>query len=329
MQESPRHFLRRCLGFSALAAALAVSAWVLAAYVAYNRVSPAQRPCRGCSAPARAVRVNGFDLYYLELGLHSRHPPIVALHGGPGQSSLTFKGSLDRLAPDYRVVYFDQRGSGNSEVKPDAALYTIEHLVDDLEVLRRDVVQAERIVLLAHSFGGAVAQRYAIAHPDRVSALILVGSVRINNGIGSRWFWRIFGPALYSTALGFPPADAGAADAWAEPTSTDPDLTARLFDSRRTDIFTDVGYASFAPWREIVLSATGRDFDDELRRLAVPTLFMYGEADSRYTGREVADELCGRVPRCEAIGFPQSGHWPFLEEPARFERILRRFLDAR
>jgi proline iminopeptidase len=319
----------RWLGAASMSAVVAFAAYVFYAYAAYYRVPPTRLPCRGCSVPAQAVHVNGYDLYYRELGDDRRRPPLVVLHGGPGQSSLTFKRSFEALAADYRIIFYDQRGSGNSEIKPNPADYTIEHLVEDLEVLRRDVIRADRIVVIGHSFGGAFAQRYVLAHPEHVSALILVGSVRINNGMNRRWFWKILGPALYSTVLGLPPADGIAADAWMTPTPDDAESTARLFDKTRTDIFTDVGYSSFAAWRELSLSAAGRDYHDDLRGLVTPTLVIYGEADSPFTGRQVATELCGLMPHCATAGFARSGHWPFLEEPERFQQVVRGFLAER
>jgi proline iminopeptidase len=328
----PRVRLRRAargLGAAALCALLAFAAYASYAYAAYARVPPTRLPCRGCSEGARAVRVNGYDLYYRALGSDRGHPPIVVLHGGPGQSSLTFKGSLDALADDRRVVFYDQRGSGNSEIKPNPADYTIEHLVDDLEVLRRDVIRSDQMVVLGHSFGGALAQRYALAHPDRVSALILVGSIRANNGMSRRWFWKLLGPTLFSTVLGLPPADAAAADAWMQPTPSDSESTGRLYDRTRTDIFTNVGYASFAVWRELSLSIVGPDHRDDLRRLSTPTLVIYGKADSPYTGRDTATALCALMPSCTAVGFAKSGHWPFLEEQDRFLRVVREFLAGR
>lgn len=301
----------------------ALLGYAAVADVLYNRVPAAAEPCRDCTPP---VRVLGYDLYYRALGTDSLLPPVVVVHGGPGHSSLSFKGSLDFLGASRRVAYYDQRGSGNSEAKANPADYRVEALVEELEALRRDVVRADRIVVIGHSFGGAVAQRYALAHPDRVAKLVLVGSTLVNVGQGSRTLWNWFGPALWSTALGFPPADPAAANRWF--TGDAEGGKDRLFDpARAQEVLGNTGMVRFTTWRELSLSVIGYDYGKELAGLAVPTLFIYGAADSPWTGKPVADRVCGLIPSCTAVAFERSGHWPFLEEPERFQAVLLDFLS--
>ncbi|MCX6065822.1 MAG: alpha/beta hydrolase [Chloroflexi bacterium] len=292
------------------------------AYYAYNRVRPAEHACVDC---ANSVTIHGYDLYYRELGADKGQPPVILVHGGPGHSSLSFKGGFDFLADQTRVIYYDQRGSGNSQIKPQPADYTIAQLVDELETLRREVVKAEKIILVGHSFGSALVQRYSLKYPQRVAKLIIVGGIRINNGMNNRFIWKWLGPALYSTDLGFPHADPQAADAWFT-ASSEKDNPNRLFDKTNAHLLENTGTVSFAPWREISLSLVGSDFKNELRQLGTPTLFIYGAADSPFTGQPVAAELCDTLPNCQSIGFDQSGHWPFLEQPEKFQQVLKDFL---
>ena len=133
--------------------ALALSYAAVADFT-YSRVPAVAEPCRDCATPAR---VNGYELYYREVGTDTTRPPVVLVHGGPGHSSLSFKQSFDFLAESRRVVHYDQRGSGNSEAKANPDDYTVEQLVEELEALRRDVIRADRIVVVGHSFGGALA----------------------------------------------------------------------------------------------------------------------------------------------------------------------------
>jgi proline iminopeptidase len=304
-----------------------VFAWAAFADIAYSRVPAVAEPCRDCATP---VTANGYHLYYREIGSDTTLPPVVLLHGGPGHSSLSFKQSFDFLAPGRRVVYYDQRGSGNSEAKANPDDYTVEQVVEELESLRRQVIRADRIVVVGHSFGGALAQRYALAHPDHVAQLVLIGSVRINNGISSHAFWRWFGPALWSTALGFPPADPAKADSEASLGARDADAVNRLFDkSLAHEVLDGTGRVRFTTWRELSLSAPGNDYVKELHRLRVPTTVIYGAADIPYTGKPTAEALCEVLPDCRVIGFEHSGHWPFLEEPERFREVMAGILGPR
>ncbi len=310
--------------FSILALLVLLALYAAYAFYAYNRVLPANRPCLDCQTP---VMVNGYDLFYRAIGVDMGFPPVILVHGGPGHSSLSFKDGFDFLGNQMHVIYYDQRGSGNSQIKPKPADFTIEQLVDELEALRREVVKAEKIVIIGHSFGSALVQRYALKYPQHVERMIIVGGIRINNGMPNRFIWKWFGPALYSTALGFPPASAEAADAWFM-ASSEKDNIQRLFDKNKTDLLENTGRLSFAPWREISLSMVGSDFKNELRQLQTPTLVIYGAADSPFTGQPVADELCSTLPNCQSIAFDQSGHWPFLEQPEKFQKSIRDFLGA-
>lgn len=144
--------------------------------------------------------------------------------------------------------------------------------------------------------------------------------------MGNRFIWKWFGGLLYSTALGFPPADSKSADEWFTK-SSEKDNPNRLFDKSRTDILQDTGILSFAPWREFSFSLVGDDYKKELSQLQVPSLFIYGTADSPYTGKPVADELCATLPNCQSVEFIQSGHWAFLEEPEKFQQVMKTFLS--
>lgn len=306
-----------------LAFLIVLAFYVVYANHAYIRVLPQSRPCVDCATP---THVNGYDLYYRELGTDKGLPPVILVHGGPGHSSLSFKNGFDFLAEETRVIFYDQRGSGNSQIKPNPEDYTIEHLVEELETLRRDVVKADKVILVGHSFGSAVVQRYAIKYPQHVEKMVIAGGIRINNGMSNRFVWKYFGGALYSTALGFPPADSKSADAWFTK-SSEKDNPQRLFDKTKTDLLKDTGTVSFAPWREISFSLVGYDYKKELSQLQVPTLFIYGTADSQYTGKPVADELCATLPNCQSVEFTQSGHWAFLEEPEKFQQVVKDFLN--
>jgi len=100
-------------------------------------------------------------------------PVMIAINGGPGQSSHYMK-SLEQLAgSELTVVTFDQRGIGRSTAS--AKGYDLLKYVADIEAIRKHL-GVKKIHLFGHSFGGILAQRYASVHPKRVQSLILMGS---------------------------------------------------------------------------------------------------------------------------------------------------------
>lgn len=325
--ERVRVWKRVAIGFL-LALLIILITFVGIADLAYYLPPPASLPCRNCSGEAQSIHVNGFDLYYRELDTDTHHAPIVVLHGGPGHSSQSFKHSLDFLAKEYRLIYYDQRGSGNSQIKPPSTHYTVDQLVDELESIRRDIIGSDKIILIGHSAGGALAQRYALAHSEHVDSMILVASIQINNGISAPPVWDVFGPALFVLGAGFPPTNSETVNEWFEQLLLSSSLP-RLYDPSHKSIIEDSGYISFATWREVSRSLEGPDFKENLRQLPVRTLVIYGAADAAYTGEANATALCALLMDCTLVGFERSGHWPFLEEPERFSAELTAFLANR
>ncbi|KAI0484555.1 Alpha/Beta hydrolase protein [Xylariaceae sp. FL0804] len=120
------------------------------------------------------VDVNGARLAYRVSGPEDA-PLFITLHGGRGfgdhRSDFRAYGPL---SDDYRVLSFDFRGHGqSSHTKP----YTFEQLVDDIDAVREHFAGADgQAVICGGSFGGYLAQHYAIKYPQRVSSLILRGT---------------------------------------------------------------------------------------------------------------------------------------------------------
>jgi proline iminopeptidase len=112
---------------------------------------------------------HGVLIYYTTIG---RGAPIVIVHGGPGASHDYFLPYLLPLARQNRLVFIDERGSGRSQKLEDPAGYTVENMVEDVEAVRQGLVLGT-ITLLGHSYGGVLAQAYALKYQNNLSHLIL------------------------------------------------------------------------------------------------------------------------------------------------------------
>ncbi|HEX6188302.1 MAG TPA: alpha/beta hydrolase [Pyrinomonadaceae bacterium] len=113
---------------------------------------------------------DGVRLFYKVVG--SRAETLVAVHGGPGGSLTSILPDLEPLAKNRRVIYYDQRGSGRSDLMDDddRKLSITKH-VQDLEAVRAHF-KLDKMTLLGNSWGGLLIGFYAAAHPDRVERLI-------------------------------------------------------------------------------------------------------------------------------------------------------------
>lgn len=100
---------------------------------------------------------------------------VIAINGGPGVTHQYMTG-LERLAQEgWRVVTYDQRGIGESSPS-ESDSYGPEAHVADVDALRAHF-DADSVWLIGHSWGGYIAMRYALDHPERVLRLTLIGSV--------------------------------------------------------------------------------------------------------------------------------------------------------
>jgi len=115
------------------------------------------------------VDAHGVLIYYKSVG-HGQ--PLVVVHGGPGASHDYFLPYLLPLARTNRIVFIDERGSGRSQKLEDPKGYTVENMVEDVESVR-EALGLGKISLLGHSYGGVLAQAYALKYQKNLSHLIL------------------------------------------------------------------------------------------------------------------------------------------------------------
>jgi len=139
--------------------------------------------------------------------------PALVVHGGPGSGCTSWHRRLFDPAA-YRVALFDQRGCGRStphasEPDIDLSTNTTQHLVADMELLRREL-DIDRWLLLGGSWGSTLSLAYAEAHPDRVSQIVLWG---ITTGLRAEADWWFRGgaaplfPARWAALRSGVPAD--------------------------------------------------------------------------------------------------------------------------
>lgn len=126
----------------------------------------------------RHVDAGGLRVRVAEAG---RGPPIVLLHGWP-EFSLTWEPVMDRLADRFRLIAPDLRGFGGTDRPPGPPADAARHAADVVALL--DALGLDRVGLVAHDVGGAVAQVLGREHADRLRGMVLFGFAY--PGIGAR-----------------------------------------------------------------------------------------------------------------------------------------------
>jgi len=239
--------------------------------------------------------------------------PLLLMQG-LGYGRWGWEPLLEPLAADFRVLFYDNRGIGDSDVPPGP--YTARQLAEDaLAVL--DAAGVERADVVGTSLGGMAAQELALGFPERVRRLVLActtpGGLSAHSMPQQTVELMLAAPTLApEVALRRFVENAlapGAPDA----------LVDRIFSLRLANPFDPQGWQSQA--------AAGVAFDafDRISGIEAPTLVVTGTEDAVIDPRN-AELLAERIPAARLERVP-GGHLFFWEDPARFVTLVKEFLS--
>ena len=181
--------IRRQIRFDAL---VVLAAMVIQMFVAHKS-GGGLAPKSSQHAFYRTVQVDGVSIFYREAG-PKEAPTILLLHGFPSSSRM-FEPLFARLSDQFHLVAPDYPGFGHSDwPEPKKFPYTFDHIADLMNHFT-EALRVSRYTLYMQDYGGPVGFRMALAHPERVAALIVQDAVAHNEGLGANWktrreFWK-------------------------------------------------------------------------------------------------------------------------------------------
>ncbi len=293
-----------------------------------------------CTLPSYAaetiegdVKSGAATLHYWSQGHGS---PIVLLSGGPGFASYLHPVMAELAKSGHQAIMVDQRGTGKSTVAPlDESTISSRLLVEDLEVLRKHL-GIQRWNVLGHSWGGMLAMRYGIAHPAAVNSLGLVGSGPMFMGAE---FDRYFEDNIHSRLL---PSDLEAEAYWMDPQRHKDSarlvsverlraiLPAYFYDRTNSLAFhQDLGAPGVKNelMGSLMLKQLAKeDITNGMRSFNKPVLVLMGRQDP--IGETTQYQIRDACRTARLVFVEQSGHFPWLEQPAAFYRSINSFLDG-
>jgi len=261
-------------------------------------------------AALHRVRLDtGVRIAYVEQG--SPHGiPVILLHGYT-DSHHSFDRNLPLLPSAFHVFAIDQRGHDDSS-KPECC-YTQADFAADVPAFM-DAVGLERASIVGHSMGSFIAQSVALAFPERVARLVLMGTA--------------------PTIAGNPEALElkAAVDTLTDP--IDPEFArgfqASTFFRPIPESFLDQAVEDSLKvpasiWQQALDGLIAEDHSDELEDIAARTLILFGDQDIFVTAAEQA-VLDAEIPRSRLITYEQTGHGLHVERPVRVTADIARFL---
>lgn len=248
--------------------------------------------------------------------------PLVLLHGLTATRRNVVQGSRHLLGRGVRLIGYDARGHGESSPAPGPGAYEYSDLTADLGAVL-DRLGLERVALAGSSMGAATAARFALEHPDRLSALVLITPAYLGAGqLGADALdhWDRLADALEARdidAFVERTRVADLPDRWREP--------ARLATRQRIERHRDLAAVARAV-RVVPRSAAFGDLG-ELSAIDVPTLIV-ASRDAADPGHPlaVAERYAARIPGAESI-VEDEGDTPLAWQGARLSRAIGDFLD--
>jgi len=260
--------------------------------------------------PEHIALPRGLELSCFEQG-DPRGIPLLLLHGYT-DSWRSYRPLLAELPYSIRVIAVTQRGHGDSS-KP-ASAYGISDFAADVPVIL-DRLGIERAVLLGHSMGSLVAQRFAIDHPDRTLGLVLIGAFRaVAGNAGAEALWQA------GVAAATDPLDPAFVRAFQASTLADA-VPPAFFET----VVAESLKVPARVWRAALRAMLDEDFSGELCRIAAPTLLLWGDQDG-FSGREEQEALRAAIKGAALLVDPGAGHSPHWEHPTRSAAAIAAFV---
>jgi pimeloyl-ACP methyl ester carboxylesterase len=237
----------------------------------------------------RVTRVAGTDVYYRVAG---QGEPVVLVHGLSGSTHWWIR-NLPALASSYTVYLVDLPGFGAMSRFPDQLMLS-EMAAWLLQWM--DAMHLERIRLIGHSMGGAIAVQCAAQRPDAISQLVLAAPAAIPVGHLTVWSYV---PPLMQAAAAMTPSF----------------LPILAYDALRAGPRTLLRMS-----RELLT----HDLRDELRRVTAPTLLIWGRRDS-LVPPSLGHKMRKEIGHAELRIFDIAGHVVMYDRPAAFNREVLAF----
>jgi proline iminopeptidase len=276
--------------------------------------------------------VRGVDLFERRAG---SGPEVVVLHGGPGAHHDYLLPQMLALAERYELIFYDQRGGGQSKTE-DRSPITWETHVADLALVARELA-GEPLSIVGYSWGGLLTLLYAVEAFERrgeggpvPARLVLIDPAPATRPFRAR-FEANFGERQAGASvqrLREELAQSGLRE-------RDPDgYRQRAFELSVAGYFADPRRArDLTPFRVMgrvqqqVWESLG-DFDllQRVEQVEIPVLILHGRQDP--IPLEASEALARALPDARLVVLEQSGHVPYVEEPETLFREIERFLEA-
>src|SRR6201996_7086890 len=248
------------------------------------------------------INRDGIEIHY---EVHGEGPPLILTHGYSSTSAM-WQGQVEGLSRHHRLVLWDMRGHGQSDYPDDPKAYSEAATVGDMAAVL-DAVGAKRAIVGGLSLGGYMSLAFYRAHPERVSALLII-----------------------DTGPGFKKDEAR--EVWNERARA----TADRFDREGLDVLKSASRerstvshrdaSGLARAARGMLTQRDAKVMEVLPEIKVPALVVVGADDTPFLA--ASDYMAAKIPGAQKAVIPAAGHAVNIDQPLAFIEAVMPFLDG-
>ena len=245
---------------------------------------------------------DGVEIYY---ETHGAGPVLLLSHGYSATSQM-WKGQIEPLSKNHTLVTWDMRGHGQSDYPKDPAAYSEQTTVADMAAIL-DKVGAKTAIVGGLSLGGYMSLAFYRAHPERVSALLIIDTGPGFKKDDAREVWneRARGTGKRYDTEGLAVLKSGSAErAYAVHRSAD-------------------GLAHAARG---MLTQSNSSVIESLPHIKVPSLVIVGSKDAPFIA--ASDYMAAKIPGAKKVVIEDAGHASNIDQPAAFNKAVTAFVDG-
>lgn len=260
-----------------------------------------------------SVQINSVSLAYRDTGSGL---PILFIHGHPFNQSM-WDPQVAALSTAHRVITFDLRGYGASEVPANDAITTLETMADDIAALL-DHLKIAKAVIAGLSMGGQVAMAFAEKYPQRLAGLVLAATFSQADTPEAATARRAMAERFLNEGSALPGGEMLPKLLAHASIKRDPALA--------VNVYTMIAHTPPAGAAAALRGRSHRkDYTPTLQHISVPAIVFIGTEDA-YTTVDTALRMQQLIPNSRLEVFPGIGHMPNLEAPDHFNTVLKEFL---
>ncbi|MCK9399465.1 MAG: proline iminopeptidase-family hydrolase [Bacteroidales bacterium] len=279
------------------------------------------------------INVTGGQVWYRIVGADKTGIPLLTLHGGPGAPH-DYLETLEALADERPVIFYDQLGCGNSDKPSDSTLWNVARFVEELEQVRT-ALNLEKVHIMGQSWGTMLAVEYVLRKkPEGIVSLILSGPfLNAPKWIADQQIWisqlpqniqdtirkyeengNFASPSYQDAMMYYYRQHVCRLDPW-------PDCLNRAMEKFGKDVYEYM-------WGPSEFTAMGTlknaDLSEQLSLITVPTLFTCGEFDEATPATTMFYQ--SKLPGSEIYIFQNASHEHHLEKPDEYNLVVKNFL---